>query len=59
LRTKQQIVPLRYPQTPRNSRFERYTVFIGGVTVAGVVDACWDVLGPGGRLVANAVTLEG
>jgi precorrin-6B C5,15-methyltransferase / cobalt-precorrin-6B C5,C15-methyltransferase len=35
-------------------------VFIGGgVTAAGVVGACWDALGPGGRLVANAVTLEG
>jgi precorrin-6B C5,15-methyltransferase / cobalt-precorrin-6B C5,C15-methyltransferase len=35
-------------------------VFIGGgVTVAGVVAACLDALGPGGRLVANAVTLEG
>jgi precorrin-6B C5,15-methyltransferase / cobalt-precorrin-6B C5,C15-methyltransferase len=35
-------------------------VFIGGgVTVPGVVDACWDMLAPGGRLVANAVTLEG
>jgi precorrin-6Y C5,15-methyltransferase (decarboxylating) len=35
-------------------------VFIGGgVTVDGVVAACLDALGPGGRLVANAVTLEG
>jgi len=35
-------------------------VFIGGgVTVPGVVDACWAALGPGGRLVANAVTVEG
>jgi precorrin-6B C5,15-methyltransferase / cobalt-precorrin-6B C5,C15-methyltransferase len=35
-------------------------VFIGGgVTVAGVVSACLDALAPGGRLVANAVTLEG
>jgi precorrin-6B C5,15-methyltransferase / cobalt-precorrin-6B C5,C15-methyltransferase len=35
-------------------------VFIGGgVTVDGVVTACLDALGPGGRLVANAVTLEG
>ena len=35
-------------------------VFIGGgVTVLGVVDACAAALGPGGRLVANAVTLEG
>jgi precorrin-6B C5,15-methyltransferase / cobalt-precorrin-6B C5,C15-methyltransferase len=35
-------------------------VFIGGgVTVPGVVSACLDVLEPGGRLVANAVTIEG
>jgi precorrin-6Y C5,15-methyltransferase (decarboxylating) len=35
-------------------------VFIGGgVTVAGVVAACLDALAPGGRLVANAVTIEG
>jgi precorrin-6Y C5,15-methyltransferase (decarboxylating) len=35
-------------------------VFIGGgVTVDGVVPACWAALATGGRLVANAVTLEG
>jgi precorrin-6B C5,15-methyltransferase / cobalt-precorrin-6B C5,C15-methyltransferase len=35
-------------------------VFIGGgVTAPGVVGACLDALGPGGRLVANAVTIEG
>ncbi|MBB4286067.1 precorrin-6y C5,15-methyltransferase (decarboxylating) subunit CbiE [Roseospira goensis] len=35
-------------------------VFIGGgVTADGVFDACWTALKPGGRLVANAVTLEG
>ncbi|GAB2978001.1 precorrin-6y C5,15-methyltransferase (decarboxylating) subunit CbiE [Saccharothrix stipae] len=34
-------------------------VFIGGgLTVDGVVERCWDALKPGGRLVANAVTLE-
>jgi precorrin-6B C5,15-methyltransferase / cobalt-precorrin-6B C5,C15-methyltransferase len=34
-------------------------VFIGGgVTAGGVVAACWAALAPGGRLVANAVTLE-
>ncbi|MCE6996772.1 precorrin-6y C5,15-methyltransferase (decarboxylating) subunit CbiE [Saccharothrix sp. S26] len=34
-------------------------VFIGGgLTAAGVVERCWDALRPGGRLVANAVTLE-
>jgi precorrin-6Y C5,15-methyltransferase (decarboxylating) len=35
-------------------------VFIGGgVTVEGTVAACWDALDAGGRLVANAVTIEG
>jgi precorrin-6Y C5,15-methyltransferase (decarboxylating) len=35
-------------------------IFIGGgLTVAGLADACWAALKPGGRLVANAVTLEG
>jgi len=35
-------------------------IFIGGgITGDGVFDACWSALKPGGRLVANAVTLEG
>ncbi|CAN5314689.1 bifunctional cobalt-precorrin-7 (C(5))-methyltransferase/cobalt-precorrin-6B (C(15))-methyltransferase [soil metagenome] len=34
-------------------------IFIGGgLTDAGVFDACWDALKPDGRLVANAVTLQ-
>jgi precorrin-6Y C5,15-methyltransferase (decarboxylating) len=34
-------------------------IFIGGgVTREGVLDACWERLRPGGRLVANAVTLQ-
>ncbi|WP_213879607.1 precorrin-6y C5,15-methyltransferase (decarboxylating) subunit CbiE [Pseudomonas sp. dw_358] len=34
-------------------------VFIGGgVTREGVLEACWQRLKPGGRLVANAVTLQ-
>ncbi|NUS56687.1 MAG: precorrin-6Y C5,15-methyltransferase (decarboxylating) subunit CbiT [Streptomycetaceae bacterium] len=34
-------------------------VFIGGgLTVPGMVERCWAVLRPGGRLVANAVTVE-
>jgi precorrin-6Y C5,15-methyltransferase (decarboxylating) len=34
-------------------------VFIGGgLTGAGVFEACWAALKPGGRLVTNAVTLE-
>ena len=35
-------------------------VFIGGgLTTDGVVAACWEALADGGRLVANAVTIEG
>jgi len=35
-------------------------VFVGGgVTEPGVIDGCWAALGPGGVLVANAVTVEG
>lgn len=34
-------------------------IFIGGgVTRGGVLDTCWHHLRPGGRLVANAVTLQ-
>ena len=28
------------------------------MTAAGLVEACWEALPPGGRLVANAVTME-
>jgi len=34
-------------------------VFIGGGLSDNVFEAVWDALAPGGRLVANAVTLEG
>ncbi len=35
-------------------------VFIGGgLTTDGLFERCWEALGPGGRLVANVVTLEG
>ncbi len=35
-------------------------VFIGGgVSSRDVIEACWAALKPGGRMVANAVTLEG
>ncbi|MEU5694975.1 precorrin-6y C5,15-methyltransferase (decarboxylating) subunit CbiE [Actinosynnema sp. NPDC020468] len=34
-------------------------VFLGGgLTAPGALERCWDALAPGGRLVANAVTLE-
>ncbi|WP_047712465.1 bifunctional cobalt-precorrin-7 (C(5))-methyltransferase/cobalt-precorrin-6B (C(15))-methyltransferase [Pseudomonas lactis] len=36
-----------------------HAIFIGGgVTRDGVLDTCWQHLRPGGRLVANAVTLQ-
>lgn len=36
------------------------TIFVGGgVSVPGVLETAWTVLRPGGRLVANAATLEG
>jgi precorrin-6B C5,15-methyltransferase / cobalt-precorrin-6B C5,C15-methyltransferase len=36
-----------------------HAVFVGGgLTAPGLLDACWDALPPGGRLVANTVTLE-
>lgn len=35
-------------------------VFIGGgIATPGLVERCWAALAPGGRLVANTVTLEG
>lgn len=34
-------------------------IFIGGgLTVAGVAEHCWNALKPGGRMVANAVTIQ-
>ncbi|MCW2769667.1 MAG: cobalamin biosynthesis bifunctional protein CbiET [Aeromicrobium sp.] len=36
-----------------------HAIFIGGgATAPGLLDACWDVLVPGGRLVVHGVTLE-
>lgn len=36
------------------------TIFVGGgTTTARLLETCWDALKPGGRLVVNAVTLEG
>ncbi len=33
-------------------------VFIGGGATTRLVDACWEALAPGGRLVVHAVTVE-
>jgi len=36
------------------------TVFVGGgISREGLLEACWRRLSPGGRMVANAVTVEG
>ena len=35
-------------------------VFIGGgISTEGLMETCWEALSPGGRLVANVVTVEG
>ena len=35
-------------------------IFVGGgASGAGLIETCWEALAPGGRLVANAVTVEG
>ncbi|MFI4987592.1 MAG: cobalamin biosynthesis bifunctional protein CbiET, partial [Alphaproteobacteria bacterium] len=35
-------------------------VFVGGgLTAAALLETCWQALKPGGRLVANAVTVQG
>ncbi|WP_426150317.1 precorrin-6y C5,15-methyltransferase (decarboxylating) subunit CbiE [Pseudomonas sp. DC3000-4b1] len=52
------LVPGRAPDALQGLP-EPDAVFIGGgVTVEGVLERCWAALKPGGRLVANAVTLE-
>ncbi|PQP23563.1 precorrin-6y C5,15-methyltransferase (decarboxylating) subunit CbiE [Rhodococcus opacus] len=33
-------------------------IFVGGGTVSGVLETCWEVLRPSGRLVVHAVTFE-
>lgn len=54
------VVDGRAPEVLRDGRRARPdAVFVGGaVSVAGVLEAAFDALVPGGRLVANAVTIE-
>jgi len=55
-----EIVPGEAPQSlsPRTDRPD--ALFLGGdVGNAALFEACWQALKPGGRLVANAVTLDG
>lgn len=55
LQVRHQELPSSLPDAPPPD-----AVFIGGgVAHAGLAAMCWVALKPGGRLVANAVTLEG
>ena len=47
------------PEALRGREDRPSAVFVGGgVTAPGVVEACWEALLPGGRLVASAVTVD-
>ncbi|GAA0805743.1 precorrin-6y C5,15-methyltransferase (decarboxylating) subunit CbiE [Spirilliplanes yamanashiensis] len=53
------VVTGRAPQALAELAGPADAVFVGGgVTAPGMVDAAWAALAPGGRLVANAVTIE-
>lgn len=54
------VVHGRAPEAMRELDEAPDVAFIGGgITAPGVLDATWAALRPGGRLVANTVTLEG
>jgi precorrin-6Y C5,15-methyltransferase (decarboxylating) len=54
-----EIVPGKAPKS-FSGRLAPDAVFLGGsVADEAVFEACWEALKPGGRFVANAVTLEG
>lgn len=53
-----QIVPGEAPEALAGLEKPDAVFIGGGVTDEGVLQACWDALKPGGRLVANAVTLQ-
>ena len=53
------VVPGAAPEALVDLEGRPDAVFVGGgVTAPGLLDACWEALRPGGRLVVNAVTLE-
>ncbi|CUW38294.1 Precorrin-6Y C(5,15)-methyltransferase [decarboxylating]（Cobalamin (vitamin B12) biosynthesis CbiE, precorrin-6Y methyltransferase, core,4-183；Cobalamin biosynthesis, precorrin-6Y methyltransferase, CbiT subunit,222-342& len=55
-----EIIAGRAPDALPLDRDPPDAVFVGGgVSEAGLLDICWSALGRGGRLVANAVTMEG
>ncbi|MBD2665231.1 precorrin-6y C5,15-methyltransferase (Decarboxylating), CbiE subunit [Richelia sinica FACHB-800] len=54
-----QIIPGKVPESMANLPTPDAIFIGGGVTAPGLFDICWNALGPGGKLVANVVTLEG
>ncbi|HVW46821.1 MAG TPA: precorrin-6y C5,15-methyltransferase (decarboxylating) subunit CbiE [Solirubrobacterales bacterium] len=54
-----EVVPLAAPEALVGLDVPSAVFIGGGLTEPGLLDACWAALRPGGRLVANAVTLEG
>ncbi|WP_096704619.1 precorrin-6y C5,15-methyltransferase (decarboxylating) subunit CbiE [Magnetospirillum sp. 15-1] len=55
-----EIIAGRAPDALPLDREPPHAIFVGGgVSEAGLLDICWSALGRGGRLVANAVTMEG
>jgi precorrin-6B C5,15-methyltransferase / cobalt-precorrin-6B C5,C15-methyltransferase len=54
-----QIVPGKAPDALQDLPTPDAIFIGGGVTAPGLFDICWSALRPGGRLVANVVTIEG
>ncbi|WP_072802238.1 precorrin-6y C5,15-methyltransferase (decarboxylating) subunit CbiE [Rhodococcoides yunnanense] len=51
--------PASFPDVTEDPKFAPDAIFVGGgLTRSGMIDACWDHVRPGGRIVANAVTAE-
>jgi precorrin-6Y C5,15-methyltransferase (decarboxylating) len=53
------VVPGRAPEALAGLEAPQAVFIGGGLTTPGLLDAAWEALRVGGRLVANAVTLEG
>ena len=54
-----QVVKGRAPEVLEGLEAPDAVFLGGGATTPGLFEACWTALRPGGRLVANVVTLEG
>ena len=52
------LIPGRAPQALEGLEPPDAVFIGGGLTLEGVADRCWQALKPGGRLVANGVTLQ-